>query len=46
MPFETGNVFSCMLKVRVTLESQMIAWSYIGLVWAITSSFMHGFRII
>ena len=31
------------LKVKVTLEGQMIKWSYIGLVWDITSSFMHRF---
>ena len=32
------------LKVKVTLEGQMINWSYIELVWAITSTFMHGFQ--
>ena len=32
------------LKVKVTLEGQMIKWSYTKLVQAITSTFMHGFK--
>ena len=30
--------------MKVTLEAQMIKWSQIELVWAITSTFMHGFQ--
>ena len=37
MPFER-------LKVKVTLESQMIKWSLIELVRVITSTFMHEFQ--
>ena len=32
------------LKVKVTLEGQMIKWSQIVFVRAITSMFMHGFQ--
>ena len=32
------------LKVKVTLEGQMIKWSYIELVEDITSTFVHGFQ--
>ena len=38
------NICSDRLKVKVTLESQVIKWSYIELVRAITSTFMHGFQ--
>ena len=30
--------------VKVTLEGQMIKWSYIELAWAINSTFIHGFE--
>ena len=32
------------LKVKNTLEGQVMKWSYIELVRAITSTFMHGFE--
>ena len=32
------------LKVKVTPEGQMIKWSYVELVWAITPIFMNGFK--
>ena len=35
------NICSRRLKVKVTLEGQMIKWSYIELVRAITCTFMH-----
>ena len=39
MPFETC---SGKLKVKVSLEDQIIKWSCIELVRAITPTFMHG----
>ena len=38
------NIFSGRLKVKVTLESLIIKLSYIELVRAITSTFIHGFH--
>ena len=32
------------LNVKVTLEGQIIKWSKIELVRAVTSTFMHGFQ--
>ena len=37
------NICSGRLMVKVTLEGQMIKWSWIELVRAITSIFIHGF---
>ena len=42
MPFET--FYSGRLKVKVTLEGQMIKWSKTELVPAIASTFIHGFQ--
>ena len=38
--------YNCLrrLKVKVTLEGQMIKWSLIELVRVITGTFMHGFQ--
>ena len=38
------NICSGKLKVKVTLEGQMIKWSKIELVRAITSIFIYGFQ--
>ena len=38
------NICLGRLKVKVTLEGQMIKWSYIELFGAITSTFMRGFE--
>ena len=32
------------MKVKVTLEGQMIKWYKIELIWAIISTFIHGFQ--
>ena len=37
------NICSGRLKVKITLEDQMIKWSQIEFVQATTSTFMHGF---
>ena len=49
MPFETFDwvlkvKVTRLLKVKITHEGQMIKWSLNELVWAITSTFMHGFQ--
>ena len=38
------NICSGRLKVKVTLEGQMIKWSWIELVQALTSTSMHRFQ--
>ena len=38
------NICLGRLKVKVTLEDQMIKWSLIELVQGITSTFMHGLQ--
>ena len=38
------NICSGRLKVKVIPEDQIIKLSKIELVWAITSTFMHGFQ--
>ena len=38
------NICLGRLKFKVTLEGQMIKWSKIELVLAITSTFKHGFQ--
>ena len=49
MPFETFDwvlkvKVTRLLKVKIAHEGQMIKWSLNELVWAITSTFMHGFQ--
>ena len=43
-PLPLTGLVSGKLKIKVTLEGQMIKWSSIELVQAITSIFMHGFQ--
>ena len=38
------NICSGRLKVKITLEDQMIKWSQIEFVQAITCTFMHEFQ--
>ena len=38
------NICSGTLKVKGILKGQMIKWSKIVFVWAITSTFIHGFQ--